>query len=645
VRARSETAIVGGVSRRSPRAALVGAVLLILLPSAAGARQVTVPLPLDPEFLRQALVTQVYTGADQSVRMWDDGSGCNFLILSNPRVEGMDGRLRVISDGKGRVGTAVGDNCLTLIDWQGRVEVDEEPSLDPSLPIVRFRVVDSDLYAEGGGKRVTGTLWDWVKSYVHPRLETVILDLHQPIDELRAFLPLVLPSTADTTLQDSLRLSAVSADAEGLRVELAFEVADRTPVMGPPAPEPTLTAEELAAWEASWQQWDAFLTFVAKQGASDTPLAADRQALFDVLIEARYDLVEVLAPAAPHTGDPVPDLFLKTWPRLAPVLRQLSFGLPGEAALRYLSFVTAADALRTLDTLGPEIGVEISADGLRRLARIVAPASTEDPLFWSDEVDPQLRELFGFGTPLPPPEDNPAVDLSVVSADEAVCLGGRTLVSRAVSGECGSASLALPGSACAPDDEPLRLNNWVPTRADLSAYLPLVRDLLLHSAALALAKKSLDAAHRDVYRWLVLSTAWKESCWRQFVRVGGSIKPMLSPVGAVGIMQVLPRVWRGFYDVKGLHRDIAYNAMAGAEILLHYLRDYAIARGEHTATGQVDNLARATYAVYNGGPGHLRRYRKDKVSRSLRKIDQSFWEKYLKVKKGNELAVAECFGP
>ena len=53
--------------------------------------------------------------------------------------------------------------------------------------------------------------------------------------------------------------------------------------------------------------------------------------------------------------------------------------------------------------------------------------------------------------------------------------------------------------------------------------------------------------------------------------------------------------------------------MAGSEILIHYLRDYAIAKGEHTATGEIDNLARATYAVYNGGPGHLRRYRKDKV--------------------------------
>ena len=94
---------------------------------------------------------------------------------------------------------------------------------------------------------------------------------------------------------------------------------------------------------------------------------------------------------------------------------------------------------------------------------------------------------------------------------------------------------------------------------------------------------------------------------------------------------------------KASGQDIAYNAMAGAEILLHYLQDYAIAKGEHTVTGNVDNLARATYAVYNGGPGHLTRYRKGKGNKSLRKIDESFWDKYRTIKSGQTLAVQECF--
>ena len=57
---------------------------LLIWPLGAAAREVAVPVRLDHDFLRQALLTQVYTGAEQTVRVWDDGSGCNFLILSEP---------------------------------------------------------------------------------------------------------------------------------------------------------------------------------------------------------------------------------------------------------------------------------------------------------------------------------------------------------------------------------------------------------------------------------------------------------------------------------------------------------------------------------------------------------------------------------
>jgi hypothetical protein len=67
----------------------------------------------------------------------------------------------------------------------------------------------------------------------------------------------------------------------------------------------------------------------------------------------------------------------------------------------------------------------------------------------------------------------------------------------------------------------------------------------------------------------------------------------------------------------------AYNARAGSEILLHYLRDYAIEKGEHALPGGSRTVARATYAVYNGGPQHLTRYRVRNTRRSLRAIDEN----------------------
>lgn len=586
-------------------------------------REVRIPLRLDHRFLREALVRQVYTDGDETARVWDDGSGCNFFILREPRIETQGERLRVVTPGRARVGTAIANRCLVALDWSGFVEVFEEPRVEAGAAVVTFRVVDSNIYgADWRKKLATGTLWDWVKKYVHPRLEALRIDLHGPIVELRALLPLFLPAEnaeAVRQLVDSLSIADVSVSEIGVTATLRL-LAGRVGAVSPSLqPEAPLTAGELARWEAAWRRWDAFLTFLVKHAAGDTAKADLRNALLGVLLAGRHDLLEALSAGAPAERDPARSLFLKTWERLAPVLRDVSTGLPGEAALRYLTFIAAADALEALDKLGPQFGLEISSDGLRRLARIVAPAAVEDPLAYSVAVDPALRALFGFGPPLELPEEGDDAHMSgwlVTSAWAAESVRG---VAR-------------------------RLDRWIPSPADLMEYLLLVRELLNLTASKTLASDPLDGEFHELYRWLTLATAWQETCWRQFVRVKGTIRPIKSKVGSVGLMQVNEHVWRGFYDIGGLHQDIGYNAAAGSEILLHYLRDYAIAKGEHLATGSADNLARATYAAYNGGPGQLRRYRRRNTSRRLRKIDDLFWQKYRQVKAGEELGVARCYG-
>ena len=599
-------------------------VLLLLLALAlpAAAREVSVPIRFPDEFVRQTLIAQVYTDPGETARVWDDGSGCNFLVLANPHVSTANGRLRIVSTGAARVGTAVGQHCLTVLDWKGTVEVFEEPWIEPGAAAVSFRVVESNVYGPNGNKQAMGVLWDWVKQYVHPRLAVLKIDLQGPLMDLRGVLPLFLSGgDADRARQmiDSISLAEARAADDAVTVTVRFVATART-ATPLPAPEPTLSADELQRWEAAWQQWDAFLTFVVKHAADDASGTANLQRqLFDVLVDARYDLVEALAPSSPHDVDPVRQLFLTTWSRLAPVLRNLGSGLPAETALRYLSFVAAADALQALDQLGPDAGVEISADGLRRLARIVAPTAPEDPIAYDVGVDPTLRRVFGFGDPLPPPEENPDVDLS------------SWLLPRAwAAGEPDSAMVA-------------RLNSWVPSRDELQTYLPMVRDLLDWAARAGMERRNPGEPFRRLYRQLVLATAWQESCWRQFIKTGATMRPITSPVGAIGMMQVNEHVWRGFYDRQGLARDISYNARAGSEILGHYLVDYAIAKGEHK-TGSAENLARATYAAYNGGPGALARYRKKGTRKSLQMIDSAFWVKFQAVKDGNEMGVAECFG-
>jgi hypothetical protein len=202
---------------------------------------------------------------------------------------------------------------------------------------------------------------------------------------------------------------------------------------------------------------------------------------------------------------------------------------------------------------------------------------------------------------------------------------------------------ASPVAAPRPGPTTSPLDGRVPRRADLDRYLPQIAELLRETSSQVFAHGGLDDKHRDLFRHLVLATAWQESCWRQYVLRRGRVQTLRSSAGALGLMQVNPRVWRGFYDVDGLNRSIGYNAHAGSEILLHYLRDYAIVRGEEALGGR-DALARATYAAYNGGPSHLRSYREPKRwPASLAAIDAAFLAKYREVSAGGALGVRKCF--
>lgn len=608
------------------RQVLVGfaALLVACVAAAQVERRVEVPLRLDHAFVQQAVVQQVYGSQPGKVTIWDDGTGCAYVRLWDPVVSSAGERLRIVTRGEARLGTAIGSVCVSPVAWDGFLELLEAPRTDAGGDAIAFTIADSHVYDLDWKKPLlSGRLWDLVKDRVHPRFSEVRIDVGGPLRDLRALLPMWVAGR--DTLQvrrmlDSVQLGSVGVTDAGLAATIVFVVAP-PPAASPSPSEPALTPEELQHLDEALQRWDAFLTFVVKVFGRDRPVPEFHEALRTTLIEARYDLVEALAPSAPATYDPTPALFLKTWERLAPVLRNAAATQPSTAGLRYLSFITAADALAALQQLGPGMGVEISADGLRRLARIVAPTASEDPLAYSIEVDPELREVFGFGPPLPAPEI-PA------DADDSQSWWKPGWFARP----------ALAGETPPPDT----VSGWLPSAERIDDYLRAVRTVLEEATNATLARQALGEPYVDLYRHLVVATAWQESCWRQFVRSGGRATYIRSPVGAVGLMQINERVWRGLYDLRGLRWDIRYNARAGSEILQHYLRDYAIARREHEQPGGRDNLARATYAVYNGGPGHLTRYRKGKTSKELRHIDRVFWEKYSAVTAGRESEVRRC---
>jgi hypothetical protein len=277
------------------RAAAVFALILSVLASGpAASREVSMPLRFDNALVEKILVEQLFTGPTRSLVALKDGSGCNFLTLSDPVLSGVDGLLRIRSAARGRVATAIGTRCLVLVDWKGFVETDQRATLDAQHPRVRFETVDSRLLDDDGQPAsITGVIWGWVSDHVHPRLDTLSVDLEAPLEEIRSLLPLML-MTGDAertrSIIDSLALTGVSVEADAVTLAARIDVPE---VVGTaPVAEPVLTEEELAQWQQAWQQWDAFLTFVVKSSAQDTTRDATRGALFDVLLSARYDIVE-----------------------------------------------------------------------------------------------------------------------------------------------------------------------------------------------------------------------------------------------------------------------------------------------------------------------------------------------------------------
>src|SRR5262249_22092393 len=125
-----------------------------------------------------------------------------------------------------------------------------------------------------------------------------------------------------------------------------------------------------------------------------------------------------------------------------------------------------------------------------------------------------------------------------------------------------------------------RLDRWAPSLRDYRDYLPLAGRLLRGVAGEVNGASDLAPPYREVHQALVLATGWQESCWRQYVVRDEKLVPLRSRTGDVGLMQVNERVWRGFYAQGALRWNVGYNVRAGSEILLHYLRDGALAKNE-----------------------------------------------------------------
>lgn len=610
------------------------ALLLFLLYSPFALSQGEVEIPLLAETAHVQGMVGRALGLDESGQVTLGEDECNRVELSDLLVVSEDERMSVGMALTATTGARLFGVCRGPSPWQGRLDLKLTPQVTESGLAIQFAPDSIELSRPDGSDSILSTPARLITdALVVPRMNSVEIDLAGPLSALDDLIEQLLgPERAqveEQSLMQRTRIIRLNTEETGIRAWLAFQVRaleSSEPVE--PAPEPGLDASEVAQWQTIEDEFDGFLTTIVLALGHATSSQDLRTDLLAALLDTRYAIVEALT-TEDSESDPVRELFLSTWDRLRPLLSELEgLDTPGlELDFRLAAFMAGGDALQAIDALGADYGLEITRDGLRRLARLllddgVPPSFTPLPL----EVDSEFRALFGFD----------ARDDSVFTTAEWTRL--------IAAGFHWLDSLLFP-AAHANDIPPAEaLKGVVPRLEILDSYLELVDSLLEQQSSAWLAEDDrLPARLRERVAPLVRATAWKESCWRQFAGSTSEPQVLRSAAGAVGMMQINGRVWRTVYDLDRLVDEVDYNVNAGIEILTHYLVDYAIRRGEHEQPGGDDNLIKATYAAYNGGPSHLSRYRLADTPTSLQSIDNAFWSHYTTIKADQWPEISSCY--
>ena len=587
----------------------------------AESRMVHVPIPLDYPFIRAVLVQQAFTLPGERAVALDQDDGCARIELWSPEVSSDGPLVKVGSHVKVRAGASVLGKCLHLAEWEGYVELLQRLRLDEAGPRIRFEAVDSRLYNQDREKAsLPSALWDLIKSHLHVYLNRVQVDLGEPLRAVKGLLPLFFSPIARQRVErwaDSLLFRNLRVSADAVRVDLVMEV-DMPPITQETAEAPS--QPEIDRLTKAWEDWDAYLAYELESLVGKPITEGERRTILETLLETRQAFVRSLSERALRQ-DLVRVQFIWAWERLAPILRKYLGRQASPSLFTRLAFFTATDALAALDAIGPAVGLEVSRDGLIRLARLLMREGAEPRLDYSFEVSPELRGLLGLGPPLD--ESGPSFDM------EELEIPGEPRGQRP-SDDQGSLLKRGPPVTRAEEAPPSRLADilpWLPPARDAAPYLGKVRQVLEEAAGAIQGR--LDAQYRRPYATLVLATAWQESCWRQFVRAGQKVRYVLSWSGtSVGLMQINERVWRGIYRPENLRWNIHYNARAGSEILALYLREGVFKRTEPQAIQDADMLARAVYAMYNGGPGQLKAFLQRSEGNAFTRLDDLFWQKY-----------------
>ncbi|NOU22505.1 MAG: hypothetical protein HOO93_12120 [Methyloglobulus sp.] len=329
------------------------------------------PIQLDYALIKKAVVSQLFTGEGGAAEVWNDKHKCSFLKLYNPRISGEGGQIKLLNDVQAQFGTALGGQCITVLAWDGALETFQQPTISADQSVLSLPVTKANAYDRQGRQLTIDKLQDLIKRAAEPKLAEVKIDLNKSRGDMERTLTGFLPKENAGEIKKilaTLKFSGAEANDEGVNIKLAFDAPLKKAA---PKPEAPFTEAEQKQWQANWQEWDGFLSKAINQAASETQSQELRDTLTEILLESRSAFQAGLKAQSPESADPVRVFFTQTWQKLAPQLRTLAKELPEIQGLRYMTFIAATDVIYELENIGAPFGLEVSSDGLRRLARML----------------------------------------------------------------------------------------------------------------------------------------------------------------------------------------------------------------------------------------------------------------------------------
>ena len=595
-------------------------------------RTVALPITINFQLLENLVIKKAYTDEGNTAEIVNLNDGCVRITLSEPRYSMvvLHGQpyLRFETKITSDVGTTLFglSSCLNAIHWEGYIVVYQQPVLDTEKWVMTFQTFESEVLNEKKEKtKFIGAVWETYSDNVYDYINSISVNLAPPLSNFKSFVLPIYPDDLKeqaSAFVDSLRLGGAKVDANAVYIEM---LADCDEII---EKEKELTRKELSQNEIDyivslWEKLDVFVIHLVST-LSEKPLTPEeRDVLLAVILDFRYEFVKALDNGDLYR-DFVREQFIKVWTGLSPILKNRLTTDPKSSLLSFLGFFTASDALNSLDKIGPSLGIEISGDGLVRLLQMLSVKDAAD-LNYHMEQNSELQMLLGVEPIVFPesPSENRFNSMHLLD-------------------------YIIPSAYAAENDtkkpDPKTLKTYLYHGQAVSSYLSIIKPVIDDAIKTKLSKTNISKKEFGLLTLMVYSTAWQETCFRQFLEGKDDITYIRSYNGSsVGLMQINERVWRGLYNIDKLRWDIHYNAAAGVGILESYFFRYALSpMKKNKLTIDNDTLARSVYAMYNGGPGQFTKFLERNASKSYYSSDILFYEKYNWVISGEWDKLSKC---